>query len=504
VLTTVSKSGSPDTGGVLALDAGTTSVRAVAFNAAGERLAWAQHPVTQYYPQSGWVEHDADEILAVAARVIRDVSQNPRSGKLTALGLTNQRETVVVWERGSGRPIHRAIVWQDRRTESVCAELRAAGVEDAISACTGLRCDPYFSATKIAWILDHVAGARERADRGELLAGTIDTWLIWQLTGGRVHATDPTNASRTLLYDLRQGAWDESLCAQFRVPRSLLAEIRPTVGDFGHLDPYLTGSDLPIRAAIGDQQAAAVGQGCVQPGSAKATFGTGAFVLLHTGGTALRSQQRLLSTVALDAQQRSAFALEGSIFNAGTVVQWLRDDLGVIADAPSTSALAATVPDTGGVVIVPAFTGLGAPWWDADARGLICGLTRATTAAHLARAALEAVAYQTEDLLVAMAGDGQVCAVLRVDGGMAANDWFCQFLADQLGIVVERPIDIETTVRGAAILALSALSATGVAGLTATQAAAWWQLERQFQPDPTVPRAARRLAWLAAVARARS
>ncbi len=482
-------------GGVLALDAGTTSVRAVAFSAAGARLAWAQHPVTQYYPQSGWVERDANEILAVAARVIRDVIRDPRSGKLTALGVTNQRETVVVWERGSGRPIHRAIVWQDRRTEAECAALRAAGAETAIAARTGLCCDPYFSATKIAWILDHVPGARKRAERGELLAGTIDTWLIWQLTGGRVHATDPTNASRTLLYDLHTGAWDENLGAQFHVPRSLLPEIRPSVGDFGQLDPYVTGSDLPIRAVIGDQQAAAVGQGCVHPGCAKATFGTGAFVLLHTGTTALHSQQRLLSTVALDAQQKSAFALEGSVFNAGTVVQWLRDGLGIIADAASTSALATTVPDTGGVVIVPAFTGLGAPWWDADARGLICGLTQATTSAHLARAALESVAYQTEDLLLAMAGDGQSCAVLRVDGGMAANNWFCQFLADQLGIVVERPADIECTVRGAALLA---------AGLTPPQAAAWWQAERQFHPDPTAPRTARRTAWLTAVARTRS
>lgn len=485
---------------VIALDAGTTSVRAIAYAADGSRLALAQHAVAQFYPQPGWVEHDAKEILAIAARVLRDVMRDRATGIPVALGITNQRETVVVWERASGLPIHRALVWQDRRTADVCHSLRAAGHEAKIAQRTGLLLDPYFSATKIAWILDHVDGARARAERGELMAGTIDSWLVWHLSGGRVHATDASNASRTQLYDLHRAAWDDELCALFRVPRRLLAEVRPSLGDFGVCDPQIFPLALPIRAVMGDQQAAAVGQVCLHPGTVKATFGTGAFVLAHTGTTPVASRHRLLTTVALATPGATTFALEGSVFNAGTVVQWLRDGLGLLPDAAASADLAASVADTGGVYLVPAFTGLGAPWWDPDARGLICGLTRATARAHIVRAGLESVAYQVEDLLTAMAADGAPIEVLRVDGGMAANDWFCQFLADQLGVVVERPRDIETTVRGAAILA-----AVGAGLLPDLESATtWWQSDRRFTPDPAAPRAPRRAAWLAAVARARS
>lgn len=436
---------------ILAIDQGTTSSRVIVYDQDAQPVFTAQEEFPQYYPGDGLVEHDAQEIWTSVVSCLKQALRFTRD--IAAIGITNQRETTVVWDRRTGAPVHRAIVWQDRRTAPLCARLKADGCEGLIVQKTGLLLDPYFSGTKIAWILDHVAGARARAERGELAFGTIDSWLIWRLTGGRVHATDATNASRTLLYNINTDQWDAELLALFDIPKSLLPEVRDCADDFGVTDKGVIGADIPICGVAGDQQAAAIGQGCFAPGEIKSTYGTGCFVLLNTGGEKLTSQNRLLSTIAYRLDGQTAYALEGSIFNAGTTVQWLRDGLGIIKTAAETEALARSLASNEGVYLVPAFTGLGAPWWDAKARGGIFGLTRDSRPAHFARAALEAVCYQTHDLLTAMQKDGAKIRALKIDGGMAANDWMGQFLADILGTEVTRPNNMETTALGAALLA---------------------------------------------------
>jgi glycerol kinase len=439
---------------VLAIDQGTTSTRAILFDSGGSRIASAQRELTQHYPRLGWVEHDPEEIWRTVLETAREVLSKTEASRVAGIGIANQRETAVVWDRATGEPIHRAIVWQDRRTAERCAELKAEGAEPLVRARTGLLLDPYFSATKIAWSLDSVPGARERAERGELAFGTIDSFLLWRLTGGSVHATDVTNAGRTMLFDIREGRWDEELCRLFDVPGSLLPEVRDNSHVHGATAPDLFDAQLPIAGMAGDQQAALFGQGCVKPGMVKSTYGTGCFMLLNTGEQAVESRHRLLTTPAYRLDGTTHYALEGSIFVAGAAIKWLRDGLGVIADAAETDSMATRVPDSHGVYMVPAFVGLGAPYWDPDARGAIFGLTLGATGAHLARAALEAVAYQSLDLTRAMVADGAAApAAIRVDGGMAANDWLCQFLADILDVPVDRPPDLETTALGAAYLA---------------------------------------------------
>jgi len=465
---------------LLAIDQGTTSTRAIAFGPDARSVALARRELPQYYPAPAWVEHDPEDIWRDTVATVREVIE--RSGGadgIAALGITNQRETTVVWERDSGRPVHRAIVWQDRRTAAECARLNAAGAESLVRQRTGLLLDPYFSGTKLAWILDQVPGARARAERGELAFGTIDSFLLWRLTGGRVHATDVTNASRTLLFDIHRGCWDEELLKLLRVPRAVLPEVRDSSGHFGDTEPQLFGRPLPVAGIAGDQQAALFGQACFKPGMAKSTYGTGCFLLLNTGESAVTSRNRMLTTPACALAGRTTYAMEGSIFMAGAAIKWLRDGLGVIRDAAETAALAARVPDDHGVYLVPAFVGLGAPHWAPESRGLICGLTLDATPAHLARAALESVAYQTLDLTRAMARDGaQRAQAIRVDGGMAANDWFCQFLADILEARVERPAELETTALGAAFLAGLATGLwSDLAAITRT-----WALQAVFEP----------------------
>jgi glycerol kinase len=441
---------------LLAIDAGTTSIRAILFDRGGRSVATAQQEFTQHFPQPGRVEQDADEIWGTTLVVIRRVLAEAAidAARIAAAGLANQRETTVLWERASGRPIHRAIVWQDRRTADVCERLRSAGHEDRVATRTGLLLDPYFSATKIAWTLDHVPGARARAERGELCFGTIDTWLLWKLTGGQTFATDATNASRTLLFDLQAQCWDEELCTLFGVPRVLLPEVRDSNGDYGHTDAALFGAAWPIRGVLGDQQAALVGQACFAPGMIKSTYGTGCFLVMNTGHECVQSRNRLLSTVAYRIDGVASYAVEGSIFVAGAAIQWLRDGLKLIASAAQTEAIARGVRGGHGVYLVPAFTGLGAPHWDPHARGAIFGLTRDTGIAEIVTAGLQSVCFQTRDLLEAMQRDGATGAcTLRIDGGMAANDWFAQSLADLLGVPVDRPEVIETTARGAAYMA---------------------------------------------------
>lgn len=447
---------------ILTIDEGTTSTRVIAFDADFQPVAQSQSPLTLAYPQDGWVEQSASEIwdhtLKAMQSVITEVGGIDR---ITAIALSNQRETTVVWDRKSGEPIAPAIVWQDRRTHDHCEALIAAGHELKIEAITGLRLDPYFSGTKLAWILDNVDGARVRAEAGELAAGTIDSFLIWKLTGGQVHATDVTNASRTLLYGLdrtEDSGWDAWIADLLDIPLAMMPEVRASNAGFGETDASLFGQSVPIAAAIGDQQAALVGQGCFSSGDAKITFGTGAFLVANTGSSRPHSKNRLLATIGYQTDDgTSAYALEGSIFNSGTVVGWLKNDLGLIESAADTSAMAQSVPDNGGVYMVPAFTGLGAPHWDADARGVICGITRATQAAHIVRAGLEATAYQTRDLLKAFGADGVKVTCLRVDGGMAANDWLMQFLADICDCKVERPAYGEMTALGATVMAATAL-----------------------------------------------
>ena len=445
-----------ETNALLAIDQGTTSSRAIVFAADdGRILAQAQEEFPQLYPRSGWVEHDPEAIWQSVLRTTRTALKRAEAAGLTvvAAGITNQRETVLIWDRNTGKPIHNAIVWQDRRTADHCRALRNAGHEAMIGARTGLLLDPYFSASKIAWLLDHVDGARARAEAGALAFGTVDSFLLWRLSGGRVHATDATNAARTLLFDIHRQVWDDTLLRLFGIPRALLPEVRDSAADYGETDPALLGRAVPIRGVAGDQQAASVGQGCFQPGSIKSTYGTGSFVVLNTGETPVASENRLLTTIAYRLDGRPTYALEGAIFAAGAAVQWLRDSLGLMRSAAETEALAESLPDNRGVYLVPAFTGLGAPHWRSDARGALFGLTRDSGAPEFARAALESVCYQTHDLLRAMAQDGARLATLRVDGGMVANNWLCQFLADILAMPVERPRVMETTALGAALLA---------------------------------------------------
>jgi glycerol kinase len=440
---------------VLAIDQGTTSSRALVFNARAEIVAVSQQEFRQIYPAEGWVEHDPEAIwastLATARRALAAAER--QDGEVVAIGVANQRETTLVWDRETGRAIYNAIVWQDRRTAAACRALEARGLAQAVQAKSGLLLDPYFSATKIAWILDHVEDARSLARSGRLACGTVDSFLVWRLTGGRTHATDATNASRTSLYDLRTGDWCEELLGVFEVPRPLLPEVRDCSADFGMTEPELFGRAIPILGVIGDQQAAGVGQCGFHPGDVKTTFGTGGFMVVNTGAEPVASRHRLLTTVAYRLDGETTYALEGSIFVAGAAVQWLRDGLKVIGSAAETEGLAAGLASNGGVYLVPAFAGLGAPHWDPDARGAIHGLTRGSGPAELARAALEAVAYQTHDLFAAVVDEGVALNALKVDGGMAANGWMLQFLADILDRPIERPAELETTALGAAYMA---------------------------------------------------
>jgi len=440
---------------ILALDQGTTSSRALVFSKSAELISLHQETFTQHYPADGWVEHEPDEIwmstLQSARLAIAEAQAS--GGEIAAIGITNQRETSLIWDRRTGRPLHRALVWQDRRTAEMCRDMSESGLEPEINKRTGLLLDPYFSASKITWLLDHVEGARAAAEAGHLAFGTVDTFLIWKLTGGRVHVTDETNASRTMLFNIHSGEWDDHLLDLFRIPSALLPEVKPSAAEFGLTDKSVFGSQIPIRGVAGDQQAAAFGQGCHQEGMAKSTYGTGCFLLMHTGHQALNSGHRLLTTRACRTSGLPQFALEGSIFIAGAVVQWLRDSLTLIETAAQSEALAASLSSNGGVYCVPAFTGLGAPYWDAEARGAIFGLTRQSGQAELVRAALESVAYQTHDLVHALKADGARLSHLRIDGGMSQNNWLAQFIADMCDTVLERPANIETTAFGAAGLA---------------------------------------------------
>jgi glycerol kinase len=443
--------------GVLALDQGTTATTAIVFGPEGEVLGRSASEFTQHYPAPGWVEHDPDEIWQVSRRVMGEALAASGLGArgLRAIGITNQRETTVVWDRASGRPVHRAVVWQSRQTADICARLRADGHEALIHDRTGLVLDPYFSGTKVRWILDRHPDLQARAEAGELAFGTIDTWLLHRLTAGRVHATEPTNASRTLLYDIRRHRWDDDLLALLRVPRPMLPEVRPSSGVFGETAGVETVADgVPVAGIAGDQQAALFGQACWEAGMAKNTYGTGAFLVLHTGDRPVISRRGLLTTLCCDARGGVAYALEGAIFVAGAAIQWLRDGLGLVRTAAETDAIASSVPDTAGVHLVPAFAGLGAPWWDAGARGAILGLTRGAGRAHVVRAALESLAYQTRDVVDVMNEESGVRLVeLRVDGGASANDFLMQFQSDVLGVPVDRPALVETTAAGAAFLA---------------------------------------------------
>jgi glycerol kinase len=465
---------------ILAIDQGTTSSRAILFGPDLRPQVMGQQEFTQIFPQSGWVEHDPEEIWQSVLATCRTALEGAELKDVAAIGITNQRETVVVWDKATGEPINNAIVWQDRRTADKCAALKADGVEPMVTEKTGLLLDPYFSASKIAWLLDNVAGARARAEAGELYFGTIDSFLIWRLTGGVVHATDATNASRTMLYNIANGAWDDDLLALFNIPRNMLPDVRDCAADYGETTVELFGHAIPIRGVAGDQQAATVGQACFKPGMMKSTYGTGCFAILNTGATRVTSHNRLLTTIAYQLDGVTTYALEGSIFVAGAVVQWLRDGLGVIKDAKDTQGLAEGADPSQRIYVVPAFTGLGAPYWDAECRGAIYGLTRKAGAAELSKAALESVAYQTRDLMEAMRADwsGAGDTVLRVDGGMTASDWTMQAISDQLGAPVDRPVVAETTALGAAYLA-------GLAVGLYPEPAAFsksWALDRRFEP----------------------
>lgn len=486
---------------IMAIDQGTTSSRAILFDADMGVQAIAQEEFPQHFPNSGWVEHDPADLWDTTLRSARAVIDKAgvSAASIAAIGITNQRETTVVWDKASGEPIHRAIVWQDRRTAAFCAELKDAGHEAEVTRRTGLLLDPYFSGTKLKYILDTVEGARARAENGELLFGTVDTYLIWRLTGGAVHATDASNACRTLLYSLETGDWDDEMCRLLDVPRAMLPEIRDCAADYGTTDPSLLGHAIPIRGVAGDQQAATIGQACFEPGMMKSTYGTGCFALLNTGDVPVASQNRLLTTVAYQLDGKRTFALEGAIFIAGAVVQWLRDGLKIIERASDTQALAEAADPGQELILVPAFTGLGAPYWNPDCRGAIYGLTRGSGPAEFARAALESVGFQTRDLLEAMQGDmgGTGDAVLRVDGGMTGSDWTMQFLADILGAPVDRPTITETTALGAAWLAGMA------AGVYPGQAefAANWAVDKRFSPAMERAEADARYArWKKAVA----
>ena len=485
---------------ILAIDQGTTSSRAILFDGEMRVKAVGQEEFSQHFPRSGWVEHDAEDLLQTCLRSARAAMAEAGAGpgEIAGIGITNQRETVVVWDRATGEPVCNAIVWQDRRTAEQCRALREAGHEAMVRERTGLLLDPYFSGTKLAWVLDNVEGARARAERGELLFGTVDSWLIWRLTEGRVHATDATNASRTMLYNIVEGQWDSDICAVLGIPMAMLPEVRDCAADFGQAT--LLGG-IPILGVAGDQQAATIGQACFAPGMMKSTYGTGCFALLNTGAELVRSKNRLLGTIAYRLDGEVTYALEGSIFVAGAVVQWLRDGLRIIENAGQTQGLAERADAEQEVILVPAFTGLGAPYWDADCRGAIFGLTRATGPEEIARAALESVGYQTLDLHRAMLADWPEAGgetVLRVDGGMAASDWTMQFLADILGAPVDRPVITETTALGAAWLA-------GMrAGIYPQKQgfAERWALDRRFTPGMAEAERERRAeAWKDAVRR---
>ncbi|SNB46967.1 glycerol kinase GlpK [Geobacter sp. DSM 9736] len=466
---------------ILALDQGTTSSRAIVFDETGSIKSLAQKEFRQIFPQPGWVEHDGNEIWSTQAGVAMEAitSAGLTATDIAAIGITNQRETTLVWERSSGRPLHNAIVWQDRRTAEMCGKLRAEGLEPLFREKTGLILDPYFSGTKLAWLLDRDPELRRRGEKGELAFGTIDSWLLWNLTGGALHATDVTNASRTLLCDIHRGEWDDGLLEIFRIPREMLPEIRSSSEIYGETAGRLLAGKIPIAGIAGDQQAALFGQACTAPGMVKNTYGTGCFMLMNTGETPVRSRSNLLTTVAWRIGGRTSYALEGSVFIAGAVVQWLRDGLGIIKASSEVEALAASVPDSGGVVVVPAFSGLGAPHWDPYARGTIVGLTRGSTAAHIARAALESIAFQTADILEAMEKDSGIrLAELRVDGGATENRLLMQFQADLLGVPTVRPATAEITALGAARLAGLA---TGV-WENESEVAASWVADRRFTP----------------------
>lgn len=484
---------------ILAMDQGTTSSRALVFSDDLQVQASAQQEFEQHFPRSGWVEHDPDDIWTTSAATARGAIEKAGNPRIDAIGITNQRETVLIWDRKTGQPIHRAIVWQDRRTADLCQRLQDEGCEEVVKTVTGLLLDPYFSATKIAWILDEVEGARARAEAGELAFGTVDSFLIWKLTGGQSHVTDATNASRTLLYDIRKGEWSDEMCRLFGVPRAMLPEVRDSAAEFGTTRADLFGREIPILGVAGDQQAATVGQACFAPGMMKSTYGTGCFALLNTGDQAVTSENRLLTTIAYQLDGKPVYALEGSIFIAGAVVQWLRDGLKLIREASETQALSERADDSQQIIMVPAFTGLGAPHWNPQARGAIFGLTRNTGPAEFARAALESVGFQTRDLWQAMRADWTEAgdAVLRVDGGMTASEPAMQFLADILGAPVDRPENTETTAQGAAWLAGFR------AGLCPgpDEYAKAWRLDRRFEPkmDESL-RQQRYSAWQRAVA----
>ena len=465
---------------ILSIDQGTTSSRAMLFDENGHAAFTAQQEFTQHFPRDGWVEHNAEEIWITTLAVVREAIAKARADgrDIAAIGITNQRETTVVWDRSSGEPVYHAIVWQDRRTADYCGSLRSQGHESMVADKTGLLLDPYFSGTKVNWILDNVSGVRARAERGELAFGTIDCFLIWRLTGGKVHATDATNASRTLMFNIHQQQWDSELLDMLAIPDSLLPEVRDCAADYGNTSKALLDAEIPIAGVAGDQQAALIGQACFEPGMIKSTYGTGCFMILNTGDKALASNNKLLTTVGYRLDGITTYALEGSIFVAGAAVQWLRDGIGIIDTAHETEALAASLDSNMGVYLVPAFTGLGAPHWDPDARGAIFGITRDTGVAELVRATLESVCYQTFDLLEAKRRDGLEPTRLRVDGGMVQNNWLCGFLADILDTVVERPVETETTALGAAYLA--GLQVGLFSSLE--DIADRWQAEREFDP----------------------
>ncbi|MFL1467281.1 glycerol kinase GlpK [Marinobacter sp. DUT-3] len=465
---------------LLAIDQGTTSSRAIVFDETGTSVAVAQQEFHQYFPRDGWVEHDAAEIWDSTLAVCREVLEKGGidAATLAGIGITNQRETTIIWDRQTGKPIHHAIVWQDRRTASICTKLKTDGYEDTVVERTGLLIDPYFSATKVAWILDHVDGARTRAEAGELAFGTVDSWLLWNLTGGRSHLTDATNASRTALFNIHNQAWDDELLELFRVPRALLPEVMDCAADFGTTDEACLGAPVQVAGIAGDQHAALIGQACFEPGMAKSTYGTGCFLMLNTGEQALRSENRLLTTMAYRLNGKPCYAMEGSIFVAGAAMQWLRDGLKLIRHASESAACAEQVGVDNPVYLVPAFTGLGAPHWDPHARGAIMGLTRDTGIAEIVTAGLQSVCYQTKDLVRAIQNDGAPLQALRVDGGMAVNDWVMQFLSDILNVTVDRPRVTETTALGAAYLA--GLH-TGVYK-SLDEIAQLWERERRFEP----------------------
>ncbi len=492
---------------ILAIDQGTTGSRAILFDQKGGVVAKAHRGFRQIYPKPGWVEHDPEEIFSSQKHVIAQVlaQADVKPGQVVAAGITNQRETTVVWEKSTGRPIANAIVWQCRRTAAICESLKAKGLNETIAEKTGLVIDPYFSGTKIKWLLDTVPNARARAEKGELLFGTVDSWLIYNFTAGQVHATDVTNASRTLLFDIEKLTWDPALCRALDVPQAMLPQVLPCTADYGHIAD-LPGlkmlAGVPICGVAGDQQAALFGQACFEAGQAKNTYGTGCFMLMNTGEKRIKSQNRLLSTVAWQIGGKTQYALEGSVFNAGSVIQWLRDELGLIQSAPEIDTLAASVPDAGGAVFVPAFTGLGAPHWDAYARGTLLGLTRGTSKAHIARAVLESIAFQSADLAGAMQADAGIPPkVLKADGGAAVSDVMMQFQADLLGIPVDRPKNVETTAMGAAFLAgLHCGFWAGTKDLAECR-----KSERVFTPAmPQVEREHRLAEWRRAISRAKS